>query len=110
MSLYAQLLAQLKPFAAPFAAYFVPLHPSACKHGAHMPARASDEAVADADAMARVEQLFAVLSARPAGASPRAHAAPHTQKYSRPKLNRHRVGCGSVCLSDGSAAWAEAVG
>jgi hypothetical protein len=110
VSLYAQLLAQLKPFAAPFAAYFVPLHPSACKHGAHMPARASDEAVADADAMARVEQLFAALSARPAGASPRAHAAPHTQKYSRPKLNRHRVGCGSVCLSDGSAAWAEAVG
>ena len=83
MSLYAQLLAQLKPFAAPFAAYFVPLHPSACKHGAHMPARASDEAAADADAMARVEQLFAALSARPAGASPRAHAAPHTRKYAK---------------------------
>jgi hypothetical protein len=84
VSLYAQLLAQLKPFAkAPFAAYFVPLHPSACKHGAHMPARASDEAVVDADAMARVEQLFAALSARPAGASPRAQAAPHTRKYAK---------------------------
>ena len=96
----AQLLAQLKPFAAPFAAHFVPLHHSACKHGAHMPTRA-DEAMADADAMARVEQLFAALSARPAGATPRAHAAPHTRKYAR----RHRLWVRPVAVPRASRPW-----